>query len=374
MARATTAATPRPTRRSTRRAWSTSPGNHKPSFAVVSQIYHSDACRSPRSAAASARPLPPAAGHRAHGRPREVDAAVTYQLACRLGVVHHRTLRRTPLYDRHAAAGAKLVPFAGWEMPVQYAGIREEHLAVRTRRRGVRRLAHGPGRDPRPARRSSSSSGCSPTTCAGCPRAARSTACCAARTAACSTTCSPTGWRSATFLTVTNAANHEKDLAWLQSHADEFDVDVLDRARRLRDAGRPGPAGARAGARARPTASLPARLHCCQRTVAGAPMLVCGTGYTGEDGVELLLDPTTRRRSGTRSSRAGATPGRAGRARHAAPRGLLSPVRQRPERGPRADRGGPRAGAARRTTGFIGVRGDRGRAPRRAPRRSSSRS
>src|ERR1700749_3977894 len=41
------------------------------------------------------------------------------------------TLKRTPLYDRHVAAGAKLVPFAGWEMPVQYAGIREEHLAVR---------------------------------------------------------------------------------------------------------------------------------------------------------------------------------------------------------------------------------------------------
>ena len=42
------------------------------------------------------------------------------------------TLRRTPLYDRHAAAGAKLVPFAGWEMPVQYEGIRQEHVAVRT--------------------------------------------------------------------------------------------------------------------------------------------------------------------------------------------------------------------------------------------------
>ena len=38
------------------------------------------------------------------------------------------TLKRTPLYDRHVAAGAKLVPFAGWEMPVQYAGIKEEHL------------------------------------------------------------------------------------------------------------------------------------------------------------------------------------------------------------------------------------------------------
>src|SRR3954467_7522873 len=42
------------------------------------------------------------------------------------------TLRRTPLYDRHAAAGARLVPFAGWEMPVQYDGIRPEHVAVRT--------------------------------------------------------------------------------------------------------------------------------------------------------------------------------------------------------------------------------------------------
>lgn len=41
-------------------------------------------------------------------------------------------LRRTPLYDRHLAAGARLVPFAGWEMPVQYAGVIAEHLAVRS--------------------------------------------------------------------------------------------------------------------------------------------------------------------------------------------------------------------------------------------------
>src|ERR1035438_10507987 len=42
------------------------------------------------------------------------------------------TLRRTPLFDRHVAAGAKMVDFAGWEMPVQYEGVREEHMAVRT--------------------------------------------------------------------------------------------------------------------------------------------------------------------------------------------------------------------------------------------------
>jgi aminomethyltransferase len=42
------------------------------------------------------------------------------------------TLLRTPLYDRHVAAGARLVPFAGWEMPVQYEGVIQEHRAVRT--------------------------------------------------------------------------------------------------------------------------------------------------------------------------------------------------------------------------------------------------
>ena len=40
-------------------------------------------------------------------------------------------LRHTPLYDRHVALGAKMVPFAGWEMPIQYAGIVAEHRAVR---------------------------------------------------------------------------------------------------------------------------------------------------------------------------------------------------------------------------------------------------
>jgi len=43
-----------------------------------------------------------------------------------------QTARRTPLYERHAALGARIVDFAGWEMPVQYKGIQEEHRAVRT--------------------------------------------------------------------------------------------------------------------------------------------------------------------------------------------------------------------------------------------------
>jgi glycine cleavage system T protein (aminomethyltransferase) len=43
-----------------------------------------------------------------------------------------QTLLRTPLYERHVALGARLVPFAGWEMPVQYEGVIPEHRAVRS--------------------------------------------------------------------------------------------------------------------------------------------------------------------------------------------------------------------------------------------------
>ncbi len=42
-------------------------------------------------------------------------------------------LKRTPLYDQHKELGARLVEFAGWEMPVQYSGVIEEHRAVRER-------------------------------------------------------------------------------------------------------------------------------------------------------------------------------------------------------------------------------------------------
>src|SRR3954469_539242 len=43
-----------------------------------------------------------------------------------------QTLLRTPLHDRHVALGARMVPFAGWEMPVQYSGVIPEHRAVRS--------------------------------------------------------------------------------------------------------------------------------------------------------------------------------------------------------------------------------------------------
>ena len=51
------------------------------------------------------------------------------------------SLKPTPLHARHVASGARMVPYAGWEMPVEYPGISAEHLAVRTRA-GVFDVSH----------------------------------------------------------------------------------------------------------------------------------------------------------------------------------------------------------------------------------------
>jgi aminomethyltransferase len=199
------------------------------------------------------------------------------------------TLKRTALYESHEAAGARLVPFAGWEMPVQYAGIREEHVAVR-RSAGVFDVSHmgeietrGPQADALLQRLLSNDVRRVPE-----------------GGAQYSVLCREDGgilddlftYRLADehFLTVTNAANHEKDLAWFQRHAEDFDADVVDHIDDYAMLAVQGPR-ARDIVQGLSDGRLPPRMHCCQRTVAGVPMLVCGTGYTGEDGVEVLLHP-----------------------------------------------------------------------------------
>jgi aminomethyltransferase len=199
-------------------------------------------------------------------------------------------LRRTALHERHAAAGAKLVPFAGWEMPVQYEGIRQEHLAVR-RDAGIFDVSHmgqvetrGPDAVVFLQRVLSNDVRRIPE-----------------GGAQYSVMCREDGGvlddlftyrlSDCEFLTVTNAANHDKDLAWLQAHASEFDVDVVDVASQFGMLAVQGPR-AQALVRGLSDGPLPSRMHCCERTVAGAGTLVCRTGYTGEDGVELLLDPS----------------------------------------------------------------------------------
>jgi aminomethyltransferase len=92
------------------------------------------------------------------------------------------------------------------------------------------------------------------------------------------------------FLTVTNASNHEKDLAWLRAHAGGFEVELVDRLEDYAMLAVQGPA-ARGLVADLADGALPVRFGTAELHVAGVPALVCGTGYTGEDGVELLCAP-----------------------------------------------------------------------------------
>ncbi|HVW19147.1 MAG TPA: glycine cleavage system aminomethyltransferase GcvT [Solirubrobacteraceae bacterium] len=217
-------------------------------------------------------------------------------------------LRRTALHDRHVEAGARLVPFAGWEMPVEYGPTRliAEHRAVREAA-GVFDVSHmgqietsGPQALDALQRLLSNDVAALPI-----------------GGAQYSVMCREDGgvlddlitYRLAPdrFLTVTNAANHERDVAWFRDHAGGLDAHVEDVAERYAALAVQGPR-AREVVQAISDAPLPERLTVGERTIAGARMLVCATGYTGESGVELLLDPADAPRIWDEVVRRGATP------------------------------------------------------------------
>jgi len=198
-------------------------------------------------------------------------------------------LRRTPLYEQHVELGGKIVPFAGWEMPVQYEGIKEEHSAVRTHA-GMFDVSHmgeveveGPGA--LAFLQLVLSNDVARMEIGG---------------AQYSCLCNESGgviddlfaYRLGgdRYLIVTNAANHETDLAWLGRWSREFDVIVRDVADRYAMLAVQGP-HARAVLTRALGIELPPRMRVAHVRVGNRPALVCGTGYTGEDGVELLLDP-----------------------------------------------------------------------------------
>jgi aminomethyltransferase len=197
--------------------------------------------------------------------------------------------KRTPLYESHVELGAKLVPFAGWEMPVTYEGIREEHSAVR-RHVGMFDVSHMGEVEVE-----------GPEALFFLQRVlSNDVAAIALDRAQYSCLCNEDGgvlddlfvYRLGhdNYLIVTNAANHAADLEWLGRQSREFGVIVRDVADRFAMLAVQGP-------HARQTLGpalgiqLPPRFHVSKTRIGGRPALVCGTGYTGEDGVELLIDP-----------------------------------------------------------------------------------
>jgi aminomethyltransferase len=196
-------------------------------------------------------------------------------------------LKRTPLRDFHAAHGARLVDFAGWEMPVQYRSILEEHKAVR-RTAGLFDVSHMGEVDVKG------------------PEAQQFLNHLVTNDVAklfpgrvlYSPMCYPSGgvvddllvyMRAPNdyFLCI-NAGNVAKDLAWIHEQAGKFKVTVTDRSDDYALLAIQGPRAAEI-VQSLTGAKLGAvkYYHFVEGTVAGIQCIISRTGYTGEDGFEL---------------------------------------------------------------------------------------
>jgi aminomethyltransferase len=199
-------------------------------------------------------------------------------------------LKRTPLYEKHAALGAKIVPFAGYEMPVQYAqGITVEHKAVREHC-GLFDVSHMGEFMIRGARAVDFVNFVT----------TNDVAALAVGQVHYSTILNDHGtieddclvYRFADHvMMVVNASNIAKDFAHIARHADRFGVTLEDVSDDMGLLALQGPEAARILQPLTKTdLSTIKYYHFAEGEVAGMPMIISRTGYTGEDGFELYHD------------------------------------------------------------------------------------
>ena len=196
-------------------------------------------------------------------------------------------MKQTPLIAQHRNAGAKLVDFAGWEMPIQYSGVIDEYQTVR-QKAGLFDVSHM-------GRLMVSGAGGleflqSVTT--------NDVGRLAVGQAQYSMVCNDQGGikddifvyrlKSMDYLLCVNASNREKIHTWLQGHARATTVVLEDHSDRMAQIALQGPLSRDIVVALGGTAVSALKLHhTCEVTLASIPTLVARTGYTGELGYEL---------------------------------------------------------------------------------------
>ncbi len=205
------------------------------------------------------------------------------------------TLKRTPLYDTHLALGARMVEFGGWEMPVQYSGILEEHHAVRNAA-GLFDIDHMGQFEVTGARaldflQSLLSSDLSTLE----PNEAKYALMCFADGTVVDDTfvyrlAGTTKSARPRYMVVVNASNREKDFKWMDAHRTVFKVALRDISDELYMLAFQGPKAEEVLQRIESfDLSKIAYHHARVFRIDGKPGIIARTGYTGEDGFELFV-------------------------------------------------------------------------------------
>lgn len=199
--------------------------------------------------------------------------------------------RRTPIYERHLALGARMVPFAGWTMPVQYSGIINEHRAVRSQA-GLFDLGHMgqvdvSGPDALAFLQYVTTNDVSTLE----PGDAHYSLLPNEQGGVVDDIIIYRNPAGDGYMVVVNASNRDKDVAWLQRHAaarNDLDVAVKDISDRTGMIAIQGPAAERI-TQVLTDLDLSGMPYWSwhRATVAGAAAMMARTGYTGEDGFEF---------------------------------------------------------------------------------------
>jgi aminomethyltransferase len=197
--------------------------------------------------------------------------------------------RRTPLHDAHVALGARIVDFHGWEMPIQYAGIVEEHTAVRASS-GLFDLSHmGRVRVSGAGRRAFLQKILTIDVSRVPPGKCRYTFLLTAKGTIIDDLIFYAGGED--DLLVVNASNREKDLEWMRGHLDG-DVRIADETFDVALVAVQGPRSAEAVRKA--LGVDPSGLGYYAFGPFG-DLRISRTGYTGEDGFEIFLPASAAR-------------------------------------------------------------------------------
>jgi aminomethyltransferase len=200
-------------------------------------------------------------------------------------------LARTPLWARHVEAGARMVPFAGFDMPVVYSSILDEHRAVRARA-GLFDVSHmGEVRVRGPAALELAQA-LFTNDVAGTEvgRVRYGLFCLDSGGVVDDVTLYRTGEREVLFCV--NASNVAADLAWMREVKARFgfDAEIADESDATGLLALQGPEAVALAARLAPAGfRAPRRWHFVATELAGIPVLLSRTGYTGEDGYEIFV-------------------------------------------------------------------------------------
>jgi aminomethyltransferase len=197
--------------------------------------------------------------------------------------------RKTPLYDAHIKLGAKMVDFAGWQMPVQYTSVISEHEAVRGNA-GLFDVSHMGEIEIRGPKALEVTNQLISNDLARIKDQQAVYAALLNERGGFVDDVVAYRFSPQRILICVNASNREKDFAWIQQHSSG--VDVLNRSDEFAQLAFQGPLAPRVLQRLTPVdLSRIATYHFAEGEVAGVRCIISRTGYTGEDGFELYCDP-----------------------------------------------------------------------------------